>query len=358
MYTLLRKIFFLFDAEEVHYFVMSVLRFICGIPLLGKWTAKAFTFRDPGLECSFAGLRFRNPVGLAAGFDKNAKYLRELEALGFGSVEIGTVTPLGQPGNDRPRMFRLPADRALINRMGFNNDGVKAVADRLKDWRERQLSKGRDKVGLPLIIGGNIGKNKVTPNEEAWKDYDTCFRVLFDVVDYFVVNVSSPNTPGLRELQEKDALGRILSHLQALNGSYPVRKPLLLKISPDLTAGQLDDIIDLALSTGLDGLVVANTTIGREGLSPASVEKAVAIGAGGLSGAPVKALSTAMIRHIHERSGGRIPVIGSGGIFTTQDALEKLEAGASIVQVWTGFIYEGPATASRICEGLARSRTF
>jgi dihydroorotate dehydrogenase len=354
MYTLLRKIFFLFDAEAVHHFVMSLLRAACSIPFLRTWIRESFGCKNPMLEREFVGLRFRNPVGLAAGFDKNARYLRELEALGFGSVEIGTVTPLAQPGNERPRMFRLPEDRALINRMGFNNDGVKAVARQLKNWREQQLLTRRKEAGPALVIGGNIGKNKATPNEEAWKDYEACFRTLFDVVDYFVVNVSSPNTPGLRELQEKDALGRILSHLQALNGSYPSRKPLLLKISPDLTGGQLDDIIDLALSTGLDGLVVANTTISRQGLGPVSAKKAESIGAGGLSGAPVRQLSTDMIRHIRERSGGRIPVIGSGGIFTAGDAREKLDAGAGLVQVWTGFIYEGPATARKICEGLAK----
>lgn len=356
MYDLLRKFLFLFDAEAVHHFVMSALRMACSLPFLRKVLRRAYTCPDPSLERDFAGLRFRNPVGLAAGFDKNAKYLRELEVLGFGAVEIGTVTPLGQAGNDRPRLFRLPENRALINRMGFNNDGVKVVAQRLKDWRQKQLSV-RNRNGMaPLVIGGNIGKNKVTPNEDAWKDYDTCFRALFDVVDYFVVNVSSPNTPGLRELQEKDSLGRILSHLQTVNSAQGTRKPLLLKIAPDLTEGQLDDIIDLALSTGLDGLVVANTTISREGLTEASAKKAAEIGAGGLSGAPVRNMSTNMIRHIRERSGGKLPVIGSGGIFNAEDAREKLDAGAALVQIWTGFIYEGPIAARRICEGLARQQ--
>lgn len=353
MYNLLRKLLFLFDAEAVHHFVMSMLRLACGLPFLRRILQKAFSFSHPSLERDFAGLRFRNPVGLAAGFDKNARYLRELEVLGFGAVEIGTVTPLGQPGNDRPRLFRLPENKALINRMGFNNEGVKEVAQRLKAWRQRQLTR-TDKSGVPpLVIGGNIGKNKVTPNEEAWKDYDICFRALFDVVDYFVVNVSSPNTPGLRELQEKDSLARILSHLQTVNSAQVARKPLLLKIAPDLTEGQLDDIIDLALTTGLDGLVVANTTISREGLTEASANKAKSIGAGGLSGAPVRHMSTNMIRHIRERSGGKVQVIGSGGIFTAEDAKEKLDAGAALVQIWTGFIYEGPIAARRICEGLA-----
>ncbi len=355
MYSLLRKFLFLFDAESVHHFVMSAFRFFCGIPVLKKIIASHFTYLGEGLEKEFAGLRFNNPVGLAAGFDKNARYLREWETLGFGHVEIGTVTPLVQGGNDRPRMFRLPEDRALINRMGFNNDGVKVIAHRLKEWKEKQKIHPLHKNRPPMIIGGNIGKNKATPNEEAWKDYDICFRTLFDVVDYFVVNVSSPNTPGLRELQEKDALGRILSHLQTLNKAHTIRKPILLKIAPDLTEGQLDDIIDLAVSTSLDGLVVANTSLDRTGLSETSAKMAAAAGAGGLSGAPIKNMSTAMIRRIKERSEGSMKVIGSGGIFNASDAAEKLKAGAALVQVWTGFIYEGPATARRICEGIRRN---
>jgi len=281
-------------------------------------------------------------VGLAAGFDKNALYLRELETMGFGFVEIGTVTPKPQAGNDKPRLFRLPKDKAIINRMGFNNDGVEVVAKRLQQWKTRKSD---------LIIGGNIGKNKVTPNEDAWKDYEICFNALFDYVDYFVVNVSSPNTPGLRELQEKDSLRKILSHLQNINRQKAQPKPLLLKIAPDLTASQIDDVIDLAIEINLDGLVATNTTISREGLVTDKAE-VDAIGMGGLSGKPVQKRSTEVLQYIHEKSGGKIPVIASGGIFTGADAKEKLQAGASLVQVWTGFIYEGPTIVKKICKDL------
>src|SRR6478736_7934957 len=257
MYQIIRNFLFMFDPERVHYFSMNCLRFLCSMSFVKKIISRQFSVNDTRLEKSFFGLDFKNPVGLAAGFDKNARYLDELEALGFGFVEIGTVTPKPQEGNDKPRLFRLPKDKALINRMGFNNDGVKKVADRLKDWREEQK---KNKSGKPtLIIGGNIGKNKVTANEEAWKDYEICFNELFDGVDYFVVNVSSPNTPGLRELQEKDSLRKILSHLQTINAAKPKRKPLLLKIAPDLTKEQLDDIIELSFEVKLDGLVATNT---------------------------------------------------------------------------------------------------
>jgi len=313
---------------------------------------------DQGNEVTLFGLTFPNPVGLAAGFDKNARYLHELEALGFGFVEIGTVTPKPQAGNDKPRLFRLPKDKALINRMGFNNDGVKIVADRLKDWKERQK---KNKPGIPaLIIGGNIGKNKETANEDAWKDYEICFNELFDGVDYFVVNVSSPNTPGLRELQEKDSLRKILSHLQTINlhkaGDDPEKKkPILLKIAPDLRNEQIDDVIDLAIEIKLDGLVASNTTISRENLITTNAELGK-IGAGGLSGSPVRARSTDVVRYIQQRSNGTIQVIASGGIFTGEDAIEKLDAGGRLVQVWTGFIYEGPAIVKNIV-GRLKSQT-
>lgn len=289
-------------------------------------------------------IQFSNPVGLGAGFDKNAKYLAELECLGFGFVEIGTVTPLSQAGNDKPRLFRLPKDKALINRMGFNNDGVKEIAKRLKKWKEKNKNS-------KLVIGGNIGKNKITPNEDAWKDYEICFKELHPYVDYFVVNVSSPNTPGLRELQEKESLRKILTHLQAINTSQPAPKPLLLKIAPDLTQEQIDDVIDLALEIKLDGLVATNTTISRSGLQT-SASRVQAIGAGGLSGLPVKQRSTEVVKYICQKTGGKIPVIASGGIFTGDDAKEKLDAGASLIQVWTGFIYEGPGIVKRICKSL------
>jgi dihydroorotate dehydrogenase len=294
------------------------------------------------------GLRFRNPVGLGAGFDKNALYLRELASLGFGFVEIGTVTPVAQEGNLKPRLFRLPEDQGLINRMGFNNDGAEVIAERLRRWRARPTA--------PLIVGGNIGKNKVTPNDEAWKDYETCFRALHPYVDYFVVNVSSPNTPGLRQLQEKDALRRILTRLQDVNselaaGPGAAPRPLLLKIAPDLNQQQLDDVIALTLEIRLDGLVAANTTIGREGLL-VSAERLETIGTGGLSGAPLRERATEVVRYLSAGMGGRIPIIASGGVFTAEDAREKIDSGAALVQVWTGFIYEGPFIVGRVCRGL------
>lgn len=322
-----------------------------------------FTVANPQLEKEFLGIHFNNPVGLAAGFDKNASYLNELEVLGFGAVEIGTVTPKPQGGNEQPRVFRLPKDKALINRMGFNNDGVEVVAERLKEWRN---SKFKTKNST-LVIGGNIGKNKVTPNEAAWKDYEICFKALHPYVDYFVVNVSSPNTPGLRELQEKASLRKILTNLQALNFSIvnnqlsieePVSlksqsplKPILLKIAPDLTREQIDDVIDLAMEIKLDGLVATNTTISREGLvtDQTLVEQ---MGAGGLSGLPVQRRSTEIVQYIHQKTNGQIPIIASGGIFTGADTKEKLAAGASLVQVWTGFIYEGPVIVKNICKSL------
>lgn len=301
------------------------------------------------MEKELLGLHFKNPVGLGAGFDKNALYLRELECLGFGFVEIGTVTPKPQAGNEKPRLFRLPKDKALINRMGFNNEGLDAIRERLEQWNASNI---QHPASNKLIVGGNIGKNKVTPNEEAWKDYETCFNGLFDCVDYFVVNVSSPNTPGLRELQEKDALYKILSHLQQINQGKQQPKPLLLKIAPDLTKEQLDDIVALSFETKLDGLVATNTTISRAGLKTNN-EKLEAIGAGGLSGKPVTARSTEVVQYLHQQTGGKVPIIASGGIFTGDDAKDKLNAGASLVQVWTGFIYQGPAIAKNICKELS-----
>ena len=362
MYKILRTILFLFPPEGVHYFSMNVLKKLC----YWKWSRNlvAWTCRPDGedtkegdtLQREVWGLLFRNPVGLGAGFDKNARYLRELDALGFGFVEIGTVTPRPQEGNDKPRLFRLPEDQALINRMGFNNDGVERVAERLKKWRSVAFRDGANKTGKPLVIGGNIGKNKATPNEEAWKDYAICFRALFDHVDYFVVNVSSPNTPGLRALQEKDSLRKILTHLQTINaelaraGSVSPR-PLLLKIAPDLNQQQIDDVVDLALEIKLDGLVAANTTISRAQLlsAPSRLEN---IGAGGLSGAPLKERATEVVRYIQKKTAGSLPLVGSGGIFTGEDARERTDAGAVLVQVWTGFIYEGPFITRRICEKL------
>ena len=356
MYKILRSILFLFPPEWTHYFSMNCLKVLCFLSPIKKLVSLFFTTHSR-LATDVFNLDFKNPVGLGAGFDKNAKYLRELETLGFGFVEIGTVTPLPQEGNPPPRLFRLPKDKALINRMGFNNDGVKVVAQRLKTWRDRQSAIGNRQSHSPftihhspLIIGGNIGKNKVTPNEEAWKDYAICFNELHPYVDYFVVNVSSPNTPGLRELQEKESLRRILLHLLMINNGKATSKPVLLKIAPDLSYDQIDDVIDLALDIKLDGIVAANTTISREGLV-----HHVGLGnqeAGGLSGAPLKQRSTDIIKYIHQKANGQIPIIASGGIFTAADAKEKFNAGASLVQVWTGFIYEGPGIVKRICKLL------
>lgn len=321
---------------------MDLLRSACSLGPVKKLISSSFTLKHTALHKEIFGLPFTNPVGLGAGFDKNALYLNELEALGFGFVEIGTVTPLPQPGNDKPRLFRLPADKALINRMGFNNNGVKAVAARLA---------ARKKENSTLIVGGNIGKNKITANEDAWKDYCICFEELFDYVDYFVVNVSSPNTPGLRALQDKDALKQIFSELQDKNQKKSAPKPILLKIAPDLTQGQLDDIISLSFEVNLHGLVATNTTISREGL--ATTEQTIAtIGAGGLSGRPVRERSTEVVRYLSNGTAGKIPIIASGGIFTGEDAAEKIHAGASLVQVWTGFIYEGPSVVKKICKHL------
>ena len=375
MYTLLRSFLFLFDPEKVHYFSMNALKLLCKVGFIKKWISHKFT---PHTRSTFKAfnLIFKNPVGLGAGFDKNARYLNELEALGFGFVEIGTVTPLPQAGNDKPRLFRLPKDKALINRMGFNNDGVIVIAERLRQWSmvngqlamvNRQSAIGNSESLMmepqnlethsPLtihhsprfIIGGNIGKNKITPNEDAWKDYEICFTALHDYVDYFVVNVSSPNTPGLRELQEKESLSKILQNLQGLNSLKEKPKPILLKIAPDLTIKQVDDVIELALEIKLDGLVAANTTIDRSSLITGDAVLKD-IGAGGLSGRPLKQRSTEMINYIYKRTNGQVPIIASGGIFNATDAQEKIDAGASLVQVWTGFIYEGPSIVTSICK--------
>jgi dihydroorotate dehydrogenase len=357
MYKIIRSILFMFDAEKVHHFSMYALRILCSVTLFKKIITK--TFKSPestNLQPSTFNLSFKNKVGLAAGFDKNAKYLNELEALGFGFVEIGTVTPLPQDGNPKQRLFRLPKDKALINRMGFNNEGVEVVAQRLKAWKKKNEDLNLKNLqpstlNLQLVIGGNIGKNKITPNETAWKDYEICFNALYDYVDYFVVNVSSPNTPGLRELQEKEPLKKILTHLQNLNVKLLNPKPIFLKIAPDLTQTQIDDVIDLAQEINLDGLVAANTTIDRTKLITAS-SKLETIGAGGLSGLPLKDRATEMVKYISQKTNGKIPIIASGGIFTSADAKEKLDAGACLVQVWTGFVYEGPAIVKKIMKGI------
>lgn len=336
---------FLLEAEKAHYFSMNLLKLLCKLPFFKSFLQFKFEINNQQHSKQLFGLHFKNPVGLGAGFDKNAKYLEELECLGFGFIEIGTVTPLPQNGNEKPRLFRLPKDKALINRMGFNNDGVESIKKRLLQYREGQdlhVAKSR------MIIGGNIGKNKITPNEEAWKDYLICFEKLFEVVDYFVVNVSSPNTPGLRELQEKDALLEILQKLQDNNQSRKQPKPLLLKIAPDLTNDQLKDIAFICKQVKLDGLVSSNTTIDRNELTNESNTIASSIGAGGLSGKPLKKKSDEVLSTLIELTERKIPIIASGGVFTKSDFDDKIKRGATLVQVWTGFIYEGPGIVKKI----------
>ena len=340
MYKLFRFVLFQFDAEKVHYFVVGLLNQIHRFAPARQLFRSLYVVQHPALETNFLGLKFPNPVGLAAGFDKNAQHIDALADCGFGFIEIGTVTPKAQPGNDKPRLFRLKADQAILNRMGFNNDGVEAVIAQLKARQNRQI-----------IIGGNIGKNKWTPNEEAANDYLTCFEALFPYVDYFVVNVSSPNTPNLRALQEKEPLQDLLLRLQELNKQQSQPKPILLKIAPDLSNSQIDEIIEIVTYTKIAGLIVANTTISREGLrTPAAqIEQ---MGAGGISGKPVTWRATEMVKYIHEQSNGKIPMMAVGGIHTAQDALDKLAAGATLVQLYTGFIYEGPALVKAINRAL------
>ena len=347
MYPLLRDLLFCVSPENAHYFSMNCLQEACNFEILKQAIRNHFSYDNPSLERNVFGLHFKNPVGLGAGFDKNAAYLRELSTLGFGFVEVGTITPKAQLGNLKPRLFRLPKDQALINRMGFNNDGVETIKQRLLQWNNYKSKNG----GSPIIVGGNIGKNKITPNETAYRDYEICFTELFDYVDYFVVNVSSPNTPGLRELQEKDSLRKILSQLQNINQGKTNPKPLLLKIAPDLTTTQLNDIVELCFEVQLSGLVATNTTIDRGQLQTPQVmlEK---IGAGGLSGKPLTDKSTSVVKYLSQQTQQKIPIIASGGIFNGDDAIEKINAGASLVQVWTGFVYEGPGIAKHICKQI------
>jgi dihydroorotate dehydrogenase len=343
MYKLIKPLLFQMSPETAHHNVTGMLRRFHKIWGMNALLRNLYCFEDTRLEREVFGLKFKNLVGLGAGFDKNAAYVEELAALGFGFIEIGTVTPRPQPGNPQPRMFRLPADEALINRMGFNNQGVDVAAQRLRHLREKGFN--------DVIIGGNIGKNKLTPNEDAVNDYIICFETLFDVVDYFVVNVSSPNTPGLRELQEKGPLLEILTTLQSRNDKKGVSRPILLKIAPDLTDSQLDDIVEIVKASGIAGVIATNTTIAREGLRS---ESKLTQESGGLSGKPVRARSTEVIRYLAQKSERAFPIIGIGGIQTAEDAKEKLDAGAALVQVYTGFIYEGPGLVKRICKGLLK----
>ena len=337
--SLLRPLLFKLDPEKVHYLTTDALRAVYKLPLAKSISNSMFGVESPKLERELFGLKFPNPVGLAAGFDKDAKLIDELANLGFGFIEIGTLTPKAQAGNDKPRLFRLPEDQAIINRMGFNNEGVDAAVTRL---RARNSN---------IIVGGNIGKNKVTPNEEALNDYLYCFKALYEVVDYFVVNVSSPNTPDLRALQEKEPLQQLLLALQEQNSKMPKPKPLLLKIAPDLNEPQLNDIIEIAKEARLSGIIATNTTISRDGLYTPS-QKVQDIGAGGLSGKPLTKRSTEIIRYLRQHLPQTIKLIGVGGIMTAEDALEKLDAGADLVQLYTGFIYEGPALITQINKKL------
>jgi dihydroorotate dehydrogenase len=332
---LIRPLFFLVDPEKIHHIVFAVLRISGRIPGIKALLRLLFHFEDPQLGRVIFGLKFKNPVGLAAGLDKDARIVDEMACLGYGFIEIGTLTPKPQPGNDKPRLFRLPEDQALINRMGFNNEGVAAAVQRLKKRKS------------PVLVGGNIGKNKVTPNEHAMDDYAYCFEALYPYVDYFVVNVSSPNTPGLRELQEKEPLQKLLSHVITLSKQKEKYKPVLLKIAPDLSPSQLDDIVSILKETKTDGVIATNTTIDRSDLVTPAAE-VTAIGSGGLSGKPLTLRSTQVIAYLRNMLGKNFPIIGVGGIMTPEDAVEKLKAGADLVQIYTGFIYEGPAFAKRI----------
>ena len=345
MYKLiLRPLFFLFDPEIVHHFSFTMIKLFSKLGFSGLFRS-LYVLEDPRLEREVFGLKFKNPVGLAAGFDKNAVLYNELANFGFGFVEIGTLTPKPQEGNPKKRLFRLTDDKAIINRMGFNNLGVFDAVEQLK--KEHRV-----------LIGGNIGKNKVTPNKEAVKDYLICFDALFDYVDYFVVNVSSPNTPGLRELQDKEPLTALLKELKKENTKLALKKevkekPILLKIAPDLTDSQLLDIIQIVADTKIDGIIATNTTIGRQNLkSHLTLTEEM----GGLSGKPLTNRSTEVIRFLSEKSNTAFPIIGVGGIHSGEDALEKLAAGADLIQVWTGFVYEGPGLAKKINKAILKSQ--
>ena len=341
MYKLLRIFFFILKPESAHYLVFSLIKFAFKIPGLNLVFKNNFIIKDHRLERNLWGITFKNPVGLAAGLDKDAELVNELGDMGFGFIEIGTVTPKPQPGNPKPRLFRLKQDKALINRMGFNNKGVDHAISKLKNSRKN------------LIVGGNIGKNKITPNDQAVNDYITCYNKLYPYVDYFVVNVSSPNTPGLRELQEKEPLKKLLQALIDRNLQQEKPKPVLLKIAPDLNFHQLDDIVEIIKEINLDGVIATNTTIQRTGLSM-SDEYISEIGDGGLSGQPLKNRSNEIISYLHSKIPD-VPIIGVGGIMQPEDAIEKIKAGASLVQIYTGFIYEGPELVRRINKLILRN---
>jgi dihydroorotate dehydrogenase len=337
MYSVIRPLLFLFDAERAHHISVGFLKFISRLPGARRILFARFGNESKKLHRTVAGLHFKNPVGLAAGFDKNGALIDELACLGFGFIEVGTVTPRPQPGNELPRLFRLPADEAIINRMGFNNEGVEAAVMRLKGRRSK------------VLVGGNIGKNKDTPNEEAFADYAACFEALFPWVDYFVVNVSSPNTPGLRALQEKEPLQNLLLGLRQLNRQKENPRPVFLKISPDLTHEQLNDVVSILQATQTDGVIATNTTLSREGLQTTGD---LAKEAGGLSGRPLAARANEVIRYLRQQLGPDYPIIGVGGILSAEDALEKIKAGASLIQIYTGLVYRGPGLVKEILRVL------
>lgn len=338
--TLLKPFFFLLAPEKAHHLTLTLLNFVLAIPGISYLFKQYYKFEDPRLERTVFGLKFKNPVGLAAGFDKDGKQINSMSSLGFGFIEVGTVTPKPQAGNPQPRLFRLPADDALINRMGFNNLGLEQLVT--------QLQKKRPKG---IIVGGNIGKNKVTPNETAVEDYKVCFEALFPYVDYFVVNVSSPNTPNLRALQDKEPLQVLLSTIQEMNLAKAAPKPVLLKIAPDLTDGQLDDIIDIVATTKIAGVIATNTTIARAPLDTDATQ-VEAIGNGGLSGQPLKDRATEVIRYLKTNTNGQMEIIGVGGIASAADAKEKIEAGADLIQIYSGMVYQGPKLIKEIKQGL------
>ncbi len=343
MYQLIKPLLFLFAPERAHLISTKLFKIILSIPILSAIVKSRYTLEDNRLQRTVAGITFPNPVGLAAGFDKDGKYYKTMSALGFGFIEIGTVTPVGQTGNPQPRLFRLPVDKGLINRMGFNNEGVDAMVTRLRKY-------GKDK----LIIGGNIGKNKVTPNESAHLDYEACFHKLYDLVDYFVVNVSSPNTPGLRSLQDKEPLSKLLAHIISLRSQKAHNLPVFLKISPNLGNEQINDVLDIVRTQKVDGLIATNTTIKREGLS-VSDDQLKNIGNGGLSGQPLRERALEVVSYIRSQDKD-IPIIGVGGICEPEHALDMLRAGANLVQVYSGLVYSGPSLVKKINKAILSSR--
>lgn len=336
----LRPLLFLVSPEKIHEMLVGTVKFIHRIPLFPWFIRKLFCLESPDLEREFLGMKFKNPVGLAAGFDKNASFYKEFSSFGFGFIEIGTVTPRAQPGNPKPRSFRLPKDKALINRMGLNNLGVDSVVELLKNRSKK------------LIIGGNIGKNTDTPDEKAKDDFVYCFEKLYDHVDYFVVNISCPNTGEIEKLQDQEVMEGILGEIIARRTLKLQKKPVLLKISPDLNFEQIDEALSIVHKLQIDGLVATNTTVKRDGLL-SDKRIITSMGNGGLSGAPLRERSTEIIRYITEKTKGSLPIIGVGGIMTVNDAQEKLRAGAALIQVYSGFIYEGPSFVKRILRSIS-----